>query len=265
MIAFYHHPLSPASQRVRLVLEEKEIDYDARFVDLPAKENLDAWYLKLNPMGALPTIVVDGTPISESSIICEYLEERFGDRSLAPSDPLARAQMRNWMKHVDDQLHYAAGALVWTLIMRPGVLERPAEERAALLDRIPDLERRKRHKRWVEQGLDSDDFPDAIATFHKTIKRMETELAKPPWLAGETFTLADVALLPYIHALDQFSWRGLLAGAPSANAWFNRARKRQSYQRAIVDQIQSDQRDQMQRVGAAQWPKIAAELAVDAG
>ena len=67
----YSHPVSPASQKVRLVLAEKNIDYEIRPVDLPAKENLEPWYLKLNPMGVLPTLVVDGTPLVESSIICE--------------------------------------------------------------------------------------------------------------------------------------------------------------------------------------------------
>jgi glutathione S-transferase len=51
MIELYTHPMSPCSQKVRIVLAEKHIEWEGRFVDLPGKENLQPWYLELNPLG----------------------------------------------------------------------------------------------------------------------------------------------------------------------------------------------------------------------
>lgn len=261
MIELYHHPVSPASQKVRIVLAEKATDYVAKFVDLPAKENLSEWYLKLNPVGVLPTLVADGVAICKSSIICEYLDERFQQTPLVPRDPLVAARMRSWMKHVDERLHYAAGALMWTLVMRPGMLKKPQDERMALLERIPDRERRKRHRRWVEQGIDSDDFPDAIAMFRQTIANLESTLASGPWIVGDRFTLADAALVPYFQMIDQFGWNGFLADAPGAAAWFERARCRNSFKSGVLDHYEAGQLERMKDMGAAEWPKIAARLA----
>jgi glutathione S-transferase len=259
MIDLYHHPLSPASQKVRIVLAEKGIEYTSRVVDLPAKENLAEWYLKLNPMGVLPTLVADGEAICESSIICEYLNERFQQPSLTPGKPLANARMRWWMKHVDERVHYAAGALMWTLVMRPGMLQKPQHERMALLERIPDRERQKRHRRWVEHGIDSEDFPDAIAMFQRTIAELDAALASGPWVVGRQFTLADAAMLPYAQVIDQFGWNGFLADAPRVAAWFELAKRRNSF-KSILDQYDPIQLERLHHMGAAEWPKIAARL-----
>ena len=55
-------------------------------MDLPGKENLTSEYLKLNRLGGVPTLLDDGEPLIESSIICEYLEDRFPQTRLRPRD-----------------------------------------------------------------------------------------------------------------------------------------------------------------------------------
>ena len=75
MLELYTHPMSPCAQKVRLVLAEKNLDWVKHHVSLPDKENLRPEYLKLNPLGVVPTLVHDGRTVIESSIICEYLED----------------------------------------------------------------------------------------------------------------------------------------------------------------------------------------------
>ena len=98
------------------------------------KENLQAWYLKLNPLGVVPTLVEDGQPVIESSIICEYLEDRYPVPSLRQGAPHQIAQMRLWLKHIDIKLHPSCGALQWPLIMRPTLLEKTSEEQQNLIN-----------------------------------------------------------------------------------------------------------------------------------
>ena len=87
MIELYTHPMSPCAQKVRIVLAEKRLEWEGRHVDLPGKENLEPWYLELNRLGVVPTLVEDGRAVIESSIICEYLEDRYPEPRLRPDDP----------------------------------------------------------------------------------------------------------------------------------------------------------------------------------
>ncbi len=112
MLELYTHPMSSCAQKVRIVLAEKSLPWTAHHVNLAKKENLNAEYLKLNPLGVVPTLVDDNNPVIESSIICEYLDDSYPDVSLWLSDPLLLSKMRFWMKHVDTKLHPACGAIV---------------------------------------------------------------------------------------------------------------------------------------------------------
>jgi glutathione S-transferase len=75
MLELYTNPMSPCAQKVRIVLAEKGLEWTPHQVSLKDKENLEPWYLELNPLGVVPTLVHDGKPVIESSIICEYLDD----------------------------------------------------------------------------------------------------------------------------------------------------------------------------------------------
>ncbi len=75
MLELYTHPQSPCVQKVRIVLAEKGLDWSKHHVSLPDKENLRPEYLKLNPLGVVPTLVDNGQPIIESSIISRMLTQ----------------------------------------------------------------------------------------------------------------------------------------------------------------------------------------------
>ena len=77
MLVLYHAPHSTCSQKVRMVLHEKGVQFDEMRIDLGKKQQLKPDYLKLNPNGVVPTLVDDGVPIVESSVICEYLDEKY--------------------------------------------------------------------------------------------------------------------------------------------------------------------------------------------
>ena len=87
MLELYTHPLSPCAQKVRIVLAEKGLDFLSHHVDLPNKENLKPEYLRLNPLGEVPTLVHDSTPVIESSVICEYLDDAYPQIPIFP-EPL---------------------------------------------------------------------------------------------------------------------------------------------------------------------------------
>ena len=77
MIILHHGWRSSASRRVRLCLAEKGIAYQGHVVDMAAMEHHSPEYLRINPLGVIPTLIHDGRPLHESGTICEYLDETF--------------------------------------------------------------------------------------------------------------------------------------------------------------------------------------------
>ena len=111
MLTLYHHNLSVCAQKVRLALAEKGLDWVDKSVDLMKGEHLTPDYLALNPKGVVPTLVDGGSPVIESTLILEYLEDAYPEHPLRPADPHERARMRVWMKLPDDGLHAACGTV----------------------------------------------------------------------------------------------------------------------------------------------------------
>jgi glutathione S-transferase len=101
VITLHHAWLSSASRRVRLCLEEKGLEYEGRVVDLARLEHHSPEYLRINPLGVIPTLVHDGRLLHESGTICEYLDEVYPDPPLRPDTAYERAEMRNLVRHVD--------------------------------------------------------------------------------------------------------------------------------------------------------------------
>lgn len=260
-ISLYTHPMSPCAQKVRLVLAEKRIAWNAVHVDLANKENLKPDYLRLNPLGVVPTLVHNGHPIIESSIICEYLDDCFPQTPLRSNDPARRAEMRLWMKHVDNKLHPACGALQWTIVMRPAMVARPPAEQARLLGAIPDDARRERQKRLVAMGFDAPDVSSAITIYRNTLMKMEIQLTRSNWVAGDQFTLADACLAPYFQTLLQFGWLDLFArNCPAVLEWFSRIRQRPSWTKAVAADFSADELAKLKAAGEEPIERIKARI-----
>jgi glutathione S-transferase len=85
MMILHHGWRSSASLRVRLCLAEKGLAYEGQVVDMAAMEHHSPEYLRINPLGVIPTLIHNGRPLHESGTICEYLDETF------PAPPLPRS------------------------------------------------------------------------------------------------------------------------------------------------------------------------------
>ena len=102
MLELYNFQQSTCSQKVRFVLAEKGLEWVDKRLDSRTGEQLKPDYLKLNPNGLVPTLVHDGAVILDSSVIMEYLDEIFPEPSMVPSDPVARAHMRKWLRYMEE-------------------------------------------------------------------------------------------------------------------------------------------------------------------
>ena len=96
MLALYHFGPVSNSLTPLLCLKEKGLEFEDRWLNSSKFEHHDPAFLKLNPEGMVPVLLHDGDPITESTVINEYLDEVFPDVPLKPATAKARAYMRQW-------------------------------------------------------------------------------------------------------------------------------------------------------------------------
>jgi glutathione S-transferase len=99
MLTLYDAARCPYCARARIALAEKGLEYDVLEVDLSDRPQ---WIYEKNPTGRVPVIEVDAWILPESSVILEYLEERYPEPPLLPADPGDRALARVWIFRHDD-------------------------------------------------------------------------------------------------------------------------------------------------------------------
>jgi RNA polymerase-associated protein len=99
MLTLYDAARCPYCARVRIVLAEKEVEFETIEVDL---EDRPAWIYEKNPTGRVPVVEEDGWVLPESTLVMEYLEERWPEPRLLPLDPADRALARLWIFRHDD-------------------------------------------------------------------------------------------------------------------------------------------------------------------
>ena len=260
MIELYHHGSSVCAAKVRLVLYEKGLEWTGHYLDILRGDQFDPDYLRLNPKAVVPTLIHDGNVVRESTVICEYLDEAFPDPPLKPADPLAQVRMRLWTKLVDEKLHPVCAVLTFISSHRHVVREMPPAEFEDFFARTPDPQKRARKRQWVEQGFAAPDAENAVRTYDSVLADMEAALADDDWLAGEGFSLADIAVTPYINRLDMLGMAGMWASRPRLSDWFARITARPSHQPAIYQWVPDPLLRALAENGGRSWPQVKAIL-----
>lgn len=259
MLELYHFNNSVCSQKVRMALAEKGLDWTGHAVDLFRLEQYDPKYLAFNPKGVVPTLVHDGTPLIESTLICEYLDDVFPDPPLRPAAPADLSAMRLWSKTVDEGLHAGITAISFSAMFRERMRGMTDEQRARRWRNIGDPWRSDRDRSVYEHGVESPYVYNAIAAYEVAFEKLEKGFADGRrWIMGDAFTLAELALAPYLARLDYLTLLGIWTGdRPGVAAWWARLRERPSYRAELSDQLTGELVEPMRRFGAAIRERVA--------
>lgn len=192
------HGLCPYVQRAAIVLAEKGAAFDRRTVDLANKPE---WFLAVSPLGKTPVLLVGGgpnrTPVFESAVICEYLEDTVAPR-LHPVGALERARHRSWIE------------------FGSAILNSIAAFYSAPDDRTLEARRLELASKFAQ---------------------VESELRNGPYFAGERFSVVDAVFGPvfrYFDTFDRIGDFGVFAGTPKVRAWRQRLAARPSVRNAVM-------------------------------
>jgi glutathione S-transferase len=259
MLELYHNINSVCAQKVRIALKEKGQDAKEHVLTLRGDQN-DPAYMKLNPNGVVPTLVHDGNVITESSLILYYIDDVFPDPPLMPKAPVARHRVRLYNKLIDETMHNSCTIMTFATAFRPNFLKMPREQWLAEINKAP-LKRRAEYKRSViEHGLDSEFVIDALAQHAKMLSWMADDLKRGPYLAGEAFSNAECAVIPYILRLELLKLSGMWQAYPAVADWWARMRERPSVKAAIFERMGDNDWAPFRNLAPDPWPKVQSLL-----
>jgi glutathione S-transferase len=266
MLTLYHHGSSVCAAKVRIVLAEKGLEWKGVYIDILRGDQFAPDYMKLNPKAVVPTLVHDGRVILESTVIDEYLDEAFADPPLKPSDAATRAEMRLWTKAVDEQLHPACGELTFATCHRHIIGRLPPDKLKEFLESTPSISVtahwHERKQEIVRLGLKAPGLDTTLRLYDGYLQKMEDALQERPWLAGKTFSLADVAFVPYVNRLDMLGMSEMWTQRrPKLTAWFERVQERPSFKPAVLDMCPPDLTADLKNFGSQSWPEARLLLA----
>ena len=264
-LILYDFGNSVCCQKVRITLRAKGLEWKAIPVNLFTAEQYDPKYLKLNPKGVVPTLVHDGKPVIESTLICEYIDAAFPhEPKLIPSDPWLQSKMRLWSKFVDEGLFDGVTELSFSAMFRERMRTMPEEIRQKRFRNVGDPRRTDRFKSTYEFGVESPFVVHAIAAYERAFKYLEATLAEDggPWILGREPSLADINLMPFTARLD---WLGLLdlwtEGRPHAESWWKRAQAWPYFRTGLRDLVTEAEMAEMRTHGPKIRDGVATHLA----
>ncbi|MFV0645266.1 MAG: glutathione S-transferase family protein [Sphingomonadaceae bacterium] len=195
-VKYYHAEPLANSLKSMIPLREKGIVYESIYVDLHKFEQHSDWFTAINPEGQVPVLDNDGTIITHTTVINEYLEDVFPDIQpasgpLRPRDAVGAATMRYWNKFVDEHVMNYVSMHGWHRLV--GVIARNIEsgDFEQLMEHVPLPDQRRK---WMQarSGFSDAELAHASEKIDYALNKVESQLAETPWLAGESYTLADI-------------------------------------------------------------------------
>ncbi|PJE38670.1 glutathione S-transferase family protein [Pseudooceanicola lipolyticus] len=219
----WHAPMSSCSQRVRLVLAETGRDWESHPVDLEKDEHATPEYQAIHPKGLVPAFVDNGDLIIESIDIIQHVA---GEGSaLAATDAPELLQLAD-AAQVDLKL------LTFEFLFRAA--PPPSAEAAEAFQRNHGNDWLKQFRRDFAAGFDRDRLDQAVTRTDDGFRHLDALLSDGrPFLAGDSFSLADIAWMPNVHRFALMGWP--FERTPHLADWFERVKARDSYRTALLD------------------------------
>jgi glutathione S-transferase len=232
-LTLYNFSASTCSQSVRFVLIEKGLEFEDYRMNSPAGEHLREPYISLNPNGVVPTLVHDGEPVCDSTVIMEYLDEIAPEPAMVPKDAIGRAKVREWLRYFEEVPHPSIRYPSFHYYIGKKMADKSKAELLAMAERQPI--RKDFYSEMDPSGFTPDKIAAAEERLEKCLSRVEKALSAPghsgPWLMGEQFTIADACLMPVIDRMNDLEMSRLWENGvrPGIARWYAEIQMRPAF------------------------------------
>ena len=228
----YHAHVSNCSMRVRMTLEEKQLSWTSHHLNILRKEHITPEYFGINPNGLVPTLVHDGKVIIESDDIIDYLDGEFPDPPLKPADETDWDEMYHWLRRATAiHLQAVKPYIYFKRVGKRMAHSETEDEKYRSLQKNPDL--LEFHRKSTNEGFSDEEIGQAKAVLNACFSEMDAILEKRDWLAGNRFSLADIAWVPLQFTLERLAGYEFEA-LKNVASWTQRLSVRNSYQSGIA-------------------------------
>lgn len=202
-----HFQGSACSQKTRIFLNLKGIDWRSHHLDLSAQKNYEPWFLGINPRGLVPVLIHDGAVHIESNDILDYLEQSFPQPALIPANQHGEiiAALRD-----ENDLHMDLRTLTMRFVIprflaqkKSEAMRRYAEDSGSVLG-DHDLQKPIELAFWrdyAEHGITDSQVKLSAQAFKKAYTKLEAQLQHSQFLTGDDLTLLDIAWFIYTERL----------------------------------------------------------------
>jgi glutathione S-transferase len=192
MLKLYSFGPGANSLKPMLTLHEKGLEYEQHLLN-PAKfEHHSEWYKKINPRGQVPALDDNGKVVTESTVICEYLEDEYPTEvKLRPENSFDRAMMRIWTKWVDEYFCWCVSTIGWHRVIGKMIQHVSDEEFEERVKQIPIPEQQVKWRR-AREGFPQEMLDEEMRKIRVSVKRLDDHLRDHEWLVPGMYTLADI-------------------------------------------------------------------------
>ena len=232
-IVLYDAAGVPSPRRVRICLLEKRLPFTVKWLNLGLMDQKKPDFLKINPTGLVPALVHDGKTLYESNVINEYINAIFPNPPLVPTDPYGQACMRMWFAFENDLAKPFRDCAYETLGKER--LQSTGITPEKLREEISKRTKNEAYIRFATRVLTTPRDNELLSERHllllEKMESMEQQLADGrPWLCGEQFTLADIALGPRVDMFPIIGIADIYQRFPHIGKFMERVKARSSWE-----------------------------------
>ncbi|WP_257448215.1 glutathione S-transferase family protein [Archangium lipolyticum] len=200
----YGHPMSTCTRKVLTTLAEKGHEAQFELVDLMKGQQKSPAYMAKHPFGVIPLLEDDGFTMYESRAIIRYLDAKLPGPKLTPGDTASLGRMEQWISVEQSYFTPHCMAIVAELVFK-----------AMRGGGKPDMDKVSKARDESAKALDT----------------VDRALMAQAYLAGDTFSLADISWLPYLQYLSATPHGTLITERPHVKSWWQRISTRPSWKK----------------------------------
>lgn len=204
-VVVYGDDKALCTQRVLIMLEELNLKYELKKVDLSKGEQRESEFLKLNPFGKVPAIEYGDRTLFESRSILRYIAKN----NLDIEDLLGSTDTDLWLEVESQQFNPPASKIVYEKVF----------------------------KKWSDetQKPDQDILADSVKSLERVLDVYETQLENNTYISGDTYSIADISHIPYINQLLKCGYKNIFKSRPNVYKWIKKIIKRETVQSVLSE------------------------------
>ena len=234
-INILHFQGSSCSQKLRIFLKEKNINWKSHHVNLVNGDNFTDWFLGINPRGVVPVLVDNGEVHIESNDIIKYLDNKFPTKILWPANEANKIEK---FLEEEDGIHLDLRNLTMKFVAPTFLMKKKEkdiknfEESSNFVEGVEDEQKQIQlnfHKNFIkDNGISSSSIQKSINVFKEKLTKIDNELSKQKFIVSNQLTIVDIAWFVYLRRLEAIGFT-FKKNYPNLSKWYIKLKNNKNF------------------------------------